>query len=128
MSDNVFGEAREAENTPRVKAIWRPYPVNFIECELNGRLHQAIAFAEQNYAPVIFTGEDGTFENADEYGGLTVEEATELQKIVFADVIEGFRRQIVVARELGKSATMDDYVLACDAEGILPLISKGAMP
>ena len=43
-----------------------------------------------------------------------------MQGIVYGDVQEQFRRQLIVARELGEYATLDLYLLACELEELTP--------
>ena len=107
MSDDVFGEAPDAEREPRVKVFWPLRPVNVIEGELRGSMVEAMSL-EDHRAPMIFI-EDDEWSNAGDYaelyGELTLHEAIAMQSIVYGDVQERFRRQLIVARELGESAT-----------------------
>ena len=101
----------DAEREPQVKVVWPLHRVNMIEGELNGRMIEAMSLVDHR-APVIFI-EDDEWSNAAEYaelyGELTLREAIDMQEIIYGDVQEQFRRQLIVARELGKSATMKLY-------------------
>ncbi len=129
MSDDVFGEAPDAERERRVKVVWPCRPVNMVEGALNGAMYEAMAL-EAHRAPTIWI-EDDTWTNAADYaelyGELTLQEAVEMQGIIFGDVQEQFRRQLIVARECGESATLTDYLAACAAEGIDPLRERIAL-
>ena len=123
MNDFVFGEGAEPEREPRVKIVWPLHPINQIEGDLNGAMHEALSLVEYR-APMIFI-EDDEFANAAEYAELygeelTAREAIELQKLVNAEVTEQFRRAMIVARECGERATLADYVSACAAEEDFP--------
>jgi hypothetical protein len=88
----------------------------------------ADAMAREEYrAPMIWI-EDDEWKNAAEYaelyGELTLREAMTLRDIVFGDTQEPFRRQLIVARECGPSAKLADYFLACEAEGIEPILKR----
>ncbi len=124
MSDDVFGEAPDAERVPRVKVIWPLRPVNVIEGELRGLMTEAMSLAEHR-APVIFI-EDDEWKNAGDYaelyGELTLHEAIGMQGVIYGDIQEQFRRQLIIARECGENATRVDYVAACAAEDVSPLL------
>lgn len=127
MSDDYFGEAREEGRAPQLKVKWPLRPANLIEGGLNGLMGDAMQLV-QGRAPVIFI-EDDEFKNANEYAAiygtpLTVHEAIAMQGIVYGEVQEKFRRQLIVARELGESATMERYLIACEAEGIDPILKR----
>lgn len=124
MTDDTFGEAQEPQHDRPIKIIWPGRPANTIEGTLLGMMTEALALQDYR-APVLFVGEDET--NADTYAAIygapfTVADALMLQDIIRAESIEKFRRQMIVARECGERATMADYLLACEAEGIDPLI------
>ena len=124
MSEDVFGEAPDAERVPRVKVIWPLRPVNVIEGELRGLMVEAMSLVESR-APVIFIEDDewtNAGDYADQYGELTLHEAIAMQSIVYGDVQEQFRRQLIIARECGENATRVDYVAACAAEDVIPLL------
>lgn len=126
MSDDFFGEDKDPEREPRVKVQWPLRAVNVIEGELKGAMVEAMA-CEAHRAPIIFV-EEGEFSNpadyAEMYGALTLSEAVAMQGIVYGDVQEHFRRQLIVARELGEPATKADYVAACTAEDVSPLLER----
>ena len=129
MSDDVFGEAPNAEREPQIKVVFPLHSVNVIEGELRGRMIEAMSLVDHR-APVIFI-EDDEWSNAAEYaelyGELTLREAIAMQEVVYGDVQEQYRRRLIVARELGESATMDLYLLACELEGIDPILKRNAL-
>jgi hypothetical protein len=128
MNDAVFGEAPELERDARLKVQWPLRALNQIEWQL------ITACGEEESrqawrAPVLYIdGEDGSWNAADYlelYGEVfTLSEAIEMQNIVHGDVRENFRRQIIIARECGESATLEDYKAACAAEQINPLLER----
>ena len=124
MSDDVFGEAPDAERVPRVKVVWPLRPVNVIEGELRGAMVEAMSLEEYR-APMIFI-EDDEWSNAGDYaelyGELTLHEAIGMQSVIYGDVLERYRRQLIIARECGENATRTDYVAACAAEDVSPLL------
>jgi hypothetical protein len=122
MNDSVFGEAPEQEHKPRLKLKWPLKPVNQIENELSAAEGEALSLAEHR-APVLFI-EDDKFTNADAYGGLSARDAMTLQDIVRNEASEPYRRALIVARECGEHATLADYVTACAAEKISPLLER----
>src|ERR1035437_4168414 len=115
MRDDIFGEAPEPERTPRLKVVWPLRPINQIEADLDAAMGEALSLVE-HLAPVIFI-EDDEFANADEYGGLSARDAITLQHIVRGEVIEIYRRQLIIARELTETATWPLYLVACEMEG-----------
>lgn len=121
MSKDVFGEPREPEGERPLKVKWPLRAANVIEQELMGRLGEEMWPA----APPMIWIEDDEFKNAHdyaEYGELTVYEAMALRDIVMGDIEERYRRQLIVARELGGSATIELYRVACEVEGIAPVL------
>lgn len=126
---DVFGEAKDDAKEPRLKVMWPCRPLNLIEGELTGRMIEAMTLMEHR-SPMVFV-EDNTW-NADDYaalyGELTAFEAMAMRDIVLGEVVERFRRQLIVARELGDPATLELYQIACEVEGIDPIIRKGITP
>ena len=122
--DEIFGEAKEPQGERPLKVLWPLHSVNVIEGELTGRMVEAMQQVESR-APVIFL-EDNEFSNAAEweaiYGPVTAHEAIALQGIVYGEVQERFRRQLICAREC--NGTMDDYLLRCEAEGIHQILER----
>jgi hypothetical protein len=125
-SDSVFGEATEPMQERRIKVIWPLRSANVIEGILRGAMTEAMAL-EAHRAPFLFIGDDekGAEEYEEIYGErFTVADAIAMQAIVYGEVQERYRRCLIVARELGEHATMADYLIACEAEGIKPLIGR----
>jgi hypothetical protein len=129
MNDDVFGEAPDLEREPQIKVIWPLRPASLIEGELLGRMGEAMSLVDHR-APPIWIEDDqwcNAAQYAELYGELTLHEALAMQQIVYGDVQEQFRRQLIVARELGESATVDLYLLACELEGIDPILNRSAL-
>lgn len=129
MSDDFFGEASDDACEPVLKVKWPLRSANVIEAEINGLMSEAMQLVA-HAAPPIFV-EDDEFKNADQYAAiygeaLTVHEAIAMQGIVYGEVQERFRRQLIVARELGETATLELYLIACEAEGIDPILKRKA--
>jgi hypothetical protein len=126
MREDIFGEAPDPEREPELKVLWPLRSVNVIEAELSGMMGEAVA-REEWRAPMIWI-EDDQWANAHEfeefYGELTLREAMALRDIIFADAAEPFRRPLIIARECGPSAKLTDYFLACEAEGIEPILKR----
>jgi hypothetical protein len=127
MRDDVFGEEQEPQGERQVKVIWPLRSVNVIEGALLGAMTEAMAREVDGRAPILFVGEgeNGPDAYAEIYGQpFTVAEAMILQDLVRSAVIERFRRQLIIARECGDRATITDYVAACAAENVSPLLEK----
>jgi hypothetical protein len=128
MNESVFGEAPEPEREPRLLVVWPLRPVNQIEWSLQTAMGEALACIEWR-VPAIFLEDDGFFANGDQWSELygeelTANEALALQGIVNGEVTERYRRQLIVARECGERATMAGYLIACEAEGIEPILKR----
>ncbi len=126
MSDDVFGEAPDAEREPRLKIIWPLRSVNVIEGALRGAMVEAMMLAEHRAPPLFIEDDEWTnaADYAEQYGELTLHEAIGLQDVIYGDVQEQFRRQLIIARECGPNATLIDYVSACAAEDVNPLTER----
>jgi hypothetical protein len=123
MRDEIFGDEPEQERAAsQIKIIWPTRIINQIEQELDAAMGEALSIVE-NRAPVIWI-EDDEFANAADYGGLSARDALTLQNIVRGEVIEQYRRQLIIARECGEHATVADYLAACEVEGINPLSER----
>ena len=75
--------------------------------------------------PPFLDGETGLFENADDYGGISLRTAIDVNDMLMRDVQKRWRRQIIIARELGAKRPdggpfTDEYELACKLEGVEP--------
>jgi hypothetical protein len=124
MSDEFFGELKDPDGERPLLVLWPLHAVNVIEQELNGLMCEALS-AEEHRAPMIWCEDESWNSDAyADYGPISVHEAIALRDIVHGDVQERFRRQLIVARELGKDATLELYLIACAAEGIDPILGK----
>jgi len=121
---DYFGQAKDDATEPRLKVKWPCRPVNVIEGALLGCMIEA-AQIEEHRAPMVFIEED-QFANADEYaamyGDVTAHEALALRDIIGGEVVERFRRQLILARELGGNPAL--YFVACEVEGLNPIIER----
>jgi hypothetical protein len=126
MTDAFFGEAKGDEQERALKVKWPLRPLNLIEAELNGAMCEAMTLEEYR-APLVFV-EDSQFANEEEwtklYGPMSAHEAIAMREIVFGEVQERYRRQLIVARELGEKATLELYLIACEVEGIDPILKR----
>jgi hypothetical protein len=126
MSDEIFGEAKEDTQERQLKVKWPLRALNLVESNLYGAMCEAMVL-EESRAPFVFL-EDDQFANEEEwtalYGPMTAHEAIARRDIVFGEVGEKFRRQLIVARELGEKATLELYLIACEVEGIDPILKR----
>lgn len=126
MSDEFFGEMSKPEGSRPILVRWPLHALNSLEGELIG-LMRAAEMIEEHRAPMVWI-EDDEFKNADEwsklYGPLSAVEAMTMRDLIYGEVQERFRRQIIIARELGPSATLDLYLVACEFEGIPPMLER----
>lgn len=122
----VFGEATEPKGERPLIVKWPLHAANSIEVTLAGLMAEAAASRECD-CPMIFI-EDGEFANAQEwaalYGPLSLKEAQTIRDIVLGGVAARFRRQLIIARELGERATIELYLIACEAEHVDPLVTR----
>lgn len=124
----TFGDETEDQAERPIKIMLPLKPLNLIEQELSGRFIEELSTRD---VPVPFVDDDGSLENADDYipcfgRPLNLDEAMTIRGLIEDDLLEKYRRQLIIARELGPKATLADYLLGCDAEQIIPLI-KGTI-
>ena len=126
MSDEFFGEAKGDEQERPLKVKWPLRALNLVESELYGAMCEAMVL-EEHRAPLVFLEED-QFANEEQwtalYGPMSAIEAIAMREIVFGEVQERYRRQLIVARELGEKATPELYLIACEVEGIDPILKR----
>jgi hypothetical protein len=124
--DESFGEAKGDEQERQLKVKWPLRPLNLIEAELNGAMCEAMVL-EESRAPLVFLEED-QFANDEEwtalYGPMTAFEAIAMRDIVFGEVASRYRRQLILSRELAANATLELYLIACEVEGIEPILKR----
>jgi hypothetical protein len=128
MGDDFFGDAGDPEGDRKLTVKWPLHAVNSIEIELFEAMHIAMADVEAD-APMVFVEDEAEGEWNKEayasYGPITASDAIALRDIVYGSVQERFRRQLIVARELGKDAIPELYLIACELEQLPPMILKG---
>jgi len=115
---DTFGEEK-SEGERKIGMAIPGRAVNAIEIELRGQLAEALATAPMS-APLFI---DDPEEN--DFDGLSLRTALDVQSLVHTDVGERWRRQIIVARELGPTITTTQYETACALEGIEPWPAGG---
>ncbi|MGH6670745.1 MAG: hypothetical protein ACRECV_02070 [Xanthobacteraceae bacterium] len=97
-------------------------PLNQIEHELKEKMEM-----ETPPCPVPFVNDNGSVANADAFDDLlgrtpTLDEALALSQLLAEPAGSKYAMQIGIARELGPKCDRDLYLLACELEGIDPLI------
>ncbi|MGH7716386.1 MAG: hypothetical protein ACREML_10375, partial [Vulcanimicrobiaceae bacterium] len=97
-------------------------PLNQIEHELKEKMEM-----ETPPCPVPFINDNGSVANADAFDDLlgrtpTLDEALALSQLLAEQAGSKYAMQIGIARELGPKCDCDLYLLACELEGIEPLI------
>lgn len=124
MSD-PFGElAKEGLESGKVGIVVCCVALNRFEYELRMQL-----LSETLVLPIPFEGDDGEIENGDDFiplfgRPLTLAEAIAGREILMEPITAKYKTQICTARELGATATYNDYLLACEMQGIPPLITE----
>jgi hypothetical protein len=114
MRDAIFGDSSEPEHkrAPRIAVPQRT--LNAIELTLIEQLGNAMdALPGLPSLPFIEGGDQ-------DFDGLTLRAALDLRNLLFLEAQEIFRRNIVIALELDTTATVDQYEIACLAEGVSP--------
>lgn len=124
MSDAFGSEQQDPQSKP-LRLVVPTRAVNAIELELRSAMHEEIAMQD---APFLFVEDDGTH-NADDFipqfgRPFTLDEALAIGGIIAEPIEEKYRRQIVIARELGDKCAVALYVAACLIEGVSPLIEE----
>jgi hypothetical protein len=121
---DTFGESDKIENERPAKMAVPSRCLNSIEMTLYGQM--AGEAAKSVPAPPFIDGDSGAFENADEFDGMSLRLALDYRDLLLSDVQEKFRRQIVIARELGPTRQSGggpfthEYEIACALEGVNP--------
>jgi hypothetical protein len=99
--------------------------VNEIEHELSGKFAEEM---QQHDAPTPFyDGETGELENGKDYVArygrtLNLDEVLVVRDLIFDEVMEKYRRQLIISREGGPDLTIEQYRAACALENVEPLI------
>jgi len=117
MSD-AFGELPQDPTEKPIRMAVGRRASNSIEIELRAMAAEALAAVPM--AKPIFIEDD----EQDDIEGLPVRVALDVQDVVQMDIGEKYRRQIVIASELGPRATVAEYIAACLLEGVDPLIAE----
>jgi hypothetical protein len=119
--DEIFGNSSEPETRKPPRMMVPQRCLNSIEATLLGQ----ISWDQNSWVPPPFIdGETGDIESAD-YEGMTLRTALDLRNMILLEAEEKFRRQIIIARELGPlridgGPFTSEYELACAAEGVVP--------
>jgi hypothetical protein len=104
-----------------VKLLLAPQPINQIESQL-----YVTMLAEMPIVPVSFD-QDGELSNPEDFEAyygrpFTLAEAVEMWRIENEHLGPQYRLQLLTARDLGSKATWEEFLLACEMQGIAPLI------
>jgi|SRR5579862_175989 len=125
MSD-YFGETQQEQERQRPTMMVPGHVVNEIEFLLKEQMVLEMA-TEAHRAPIIWI--EGDADNAWDqrewtavYGPVTLTEARIIQDDVYGQIVERYRKQILLAISLGKEATRELYLIGCEADGIPPII------
>lgn len=114
---DTFGEGKSETEKPIRMAI-PPRALNSIEIYVEGQLGTLQA-ATCPPPPFVEIGDK------DDYDGMTLRTAIDLRDMLLLDAEKVFRRQIIIARELGPNREdggpyVSEYENACLAEGVAP--------
>ena len=127
MTHDSFGDVPESEVAQPIFLAVPPKPLNVIELELGERLDLSL---NDPGIPFIDAA-TGELENPDDYVAqfgrqLTAREAMAIRDIMAEPLMERFRLNLIIARELGPTRrdgpTLEEFHAACAAEGVTPLI------
>jgi hypothetical protein len=126
MTDDFFGDAKDSGGEQRIIFAVPLHALNTVEIVLQERM----IMDPTPTPPMIFLGDDDDDNqgwNADEFAKwfgapMSLAEASALQDIIESEVTEKYRRQLIIARELGPKATLDLYRLACAIEDVPSII------
>jgi hypothetical protein len=126
MADDTFGTVGDDDTVERSFKMAVPLKaINSIEHELSARFGEQMQCHD---APTPFVdGATGELENAADYVSrygrpLTLDEAMVVRDLIFDEVLEPYRRQLIIAREGGADLTLEQYRAACALENVEPLI------
>jgi hypothetical protein len=126
MADETFGTVGDDDTVERSFKMAVPLrPVNMIEHELSARFGEQMQCQD---APVPFVdGATGELENAADYVArygrpLSLDEVMVVRDLICDDVLEPYRRQLIISREGGADLTLEQYRAACALENVDPLI------
>lgn len=124
-----FGDIPADPAVKNIKMMLPLRPLNMIEHELNTRFTEELMIVD---APVPFVDDDGSLENADDnmkkYGrDLNLDEVMTMRSLIETELLERYRRQLIIARELGDQThdghpTLEEYRAACALENVEPLL------
>lgn len=125
MTDGSFGDGPKDELEQTILMAVPLKCLNLIEFELGERLDQELTACDIGIP--FLNGETGELENPDDYVAqfgrqLTAREVTAMQNILNEPPMKKFRLPLIIARELGPTATLDEYHAACAAEAVDPII------
>ena len=130
MTDEFFGDIPEDPTDKPFRVALPLRPLNLIEHELNAKFIDELRVRD---APVPFIDDDGSLENADDYvkhfgrDDLTTNDVMTVRYLIEGALIEKYRMQLIIARELGETRhnggpSIEEYRAACAAENVDPLL------
>ena len=125
MTDETFGDVPQSETEQTILLAVPLKPLNLIEFELGERLDEALSLVDIGL-PFI-DAETGELENPDDFVAqfgrrLDAREVMAMQNILDEPLTEKFRMNLIIARELGAKATLEEFHAVCAAENVTPLI------
>ena len=114
---DTFGDDKAATEKP-IRMALPPRALNSIEIYVEGQLG-GVQAATCPPPPFVEVG-DG-----DDYDGMSLRDAIDMRDMLLLDAEKVFRRQIIIARELGPNREdggpfVSEYENACLAEGVNP--------
>jgi hypothetical protein len=127
--DDSFGDVSTAREDQRIGMAVPLKSINKFEWHLTSLVMEELTLAD---APVPFVEGDGSLENADDYvrrygRELSLDEVLVVRDLIAEEIVEKYRRQLIIARELGETRrdggpTIQEYRAACALENIEPLM------
>jgi hypothetical protein len=125
MTDESFGDVPENETEQAILLAVPTKPLNLIEFELGEMLDEELTGVDIGIP--FLDAETGELENPDDYVAqfgrqLTAREVMALQDILNEPLMAKFRLPLIISRELGSSATIEEYRIACELENVDPIL------
>ena len=125
MTDDSFGDVPENDEVQTILLAVPLKPLNLIEFQLGEMLDEDLSLCDIGIP--FLSGETGELENPTDYVAqfgreLTATEAQAIRNILNEPLMAKFRKPLIIARELGPTATLEEYHVACELEGVDPII------
>jgi hypothetical protein len=122
--DEMFGGSNAPELKPAARLVVPARILNSIELSLIEQSGQAVDLLLNLPSVPFVDGESGDIEGQD-FEGMSLRTVLGLRSMLLTEVQEKWRRQIIIAREMGPlrpdgGPSAKDYEIACMAEGVNP--------